>query len=182
MINLIPPQGHSSLHLEYILRVASTVSILFGFLAIALAIAFIPTFVLIDVQIQTLDAEQNKELDKVEAVDQAEKEVARTRKVITQLRAGQGTAPMISMIDEVARLTPATISLTQYIISDIAQPKEAQTIQVQGTATTRDALAGFKKHIEASPLFEAAEIPIADLARETDLPFTMTITLQKAPQ
>jgi len=55
MINLLPPKAKKFAKIEYYLRVGSTFAFLFGALALFIAVAHIPTYVLIDVQIKTLN-------------------------------------------------------------------------------------------------------------------------------
>ena len=50
-------------------------------------------------------------------------------------------------------------------------------MKLSGVAASRDALTLFESTLEADPLFEEASVPISDLVRGSNLPFTMTIML-----
>lgn len=178
MINLIPPQGHKSAHREYLLRVGSSVSVLFGFVMLVLAAAHIPTYLLIGVQIKTLDATAEKESGKEELIKKADDEVRLSNVVLARLKAVPEKIIMTGdILSEIQKSAPTSVSFRTFLLHNTG--KEAQTIQVQGVADTREVLAQFKASLEASEMFDRAEVPISDLARDVDLPFAMTITLTK---
>ncbi len=178
MINLIPPQGHTSAHREYLLRVGSAVAVLFGFVMLVLTAAHIPTYVLIDVQIKTLEATAEKESGKEDRIKEADEEVKLSNVVLTRLKAvPEKKFTTADILSEIQKSAPASISFRTFLLHNTG--KEAQTIQVQGVADTRESLAQFKVALEASTLFDRAEVPISDLARDVDLPFAMTVTLAK---
>ena len=178
MINLIPPQGKKSVRREYILRVGSACSVLFGFLILVLTAAHIPTYLLVDVQIKTLDATTERELGREEAIKSAEDEVKTSSVVLGRLKAvSEKQLTTDDILSEITTHTSSAITFKTFVLHNTG--KESQTIQVQGVARTREALAQFKTALESSEMFDRAEIPISDLAKDSDLPFAMTITLAK---
>lgn len=176
MINLIPLEGKKSAKREYMLRLGATFCFLFGFVTLLLAAAHIPTYVLIQAQISTIEADAGRGTDKVEAIKQADEEVRKIGVVIAQLKKTHDTLHKSDVVTEIERHISDTIVLKNFSIDITGQ--KTDMIQVQGTATTREALAQFKSALEASPLFSKAEVPISDLVRDTDLPFTVTLQLE----
>ncbi len=174
MINLLPPQGYTSLRREYMLRVGATVLFLFGGVCAILVVASIPTFVLISAQIDALeiDVVRNEYAD--DSFIEAGKEVDETRAIVAQLASDNGPIRASDIITEVERYATGGIVFKNYVISN-AEPGIA--VQVQGVAPTRKSLAALKNALEESALIEEVELPIADLARDVDVPFAMTLTL-----
>lgn len=175
MINLIPPQGRALMKREYMFRVGATFCILFGWLALFFAVAHIPTYVLVKAQIQNIDAVAQRESSRDEEIKQSEAEVRAAQAVIMQLRAVKESRKVADIVGEVHRLANDSIRLHTFVLTDLEE--KTSVIQVQGSATTREEFVAFKDALEASLFFARAEIPISDLARDTDLPFMMTLTL-----
>jgi len=175
MINLIPPEGQKSVRKEYTLRVLATMSFLFGFIVVLLSVAHIPTYVLVGAQINDLDAITAQDIERDEAIRIVEDEVKLTRSIIAQFKRNQGITNPTNIFYEINSRSSDEILFKAFILQ--SGNKNTRTVQVQGVATTREALAQFKTSLESSSLFSQAEIPISDLARDTELPFTITITL-----
>lgn len=175
MINLIPPEGHIALKREYYIRVASTFSLLFGSAFLLLTVAYAPTYILVNAQIKALELEVNDNLAIDDTVKDVEAEVRLTQSVLSKLKAQMPDVLGSEVIEEIERTVKGGITFKNFSIEQTNG--RIERIQVQGTAPTREALAQFKNAIGASPMFLSGEVPIADLARELNLPFAITITL-----
>lgn len=175
MINLIPPEGHKALKREYILRVGATLSLLFASVALLLAVALIPTYVLIAAQLNAFALESAQETKKGDALKDINAEVNMTKELLAQLKTTPEKVPVSAIIEEIQKHTPALVVFDTFYIESGTDGVER--IQVQGNAATREALARLKNELESSAMFEKAEVPIADLARDVDLSFAITITL-----
>lgn len=175
MINLIPPEGHRALKREYRLRVGATLALLFAGVALLLAAALIPTYILVGAQINAFAIEGEEEGDKEDALTDITNELELTKELLTQLKVPQTGVPTSFIIEEIQNKIPEGVTFDTYYTAP--GPDGFERVHVQGTATTREALARFKQELESSPMFETAEVPISDLARETNLTFTVTITL-----
>lgn len=178
MINLIPPEGHKTARKEYIFRVGATIALLFSGVALCLAVALIPTYLLISTQTTALNAEIAQNDVSTEAIKEAEADVVYAEKMIAQFRNASSSESMSTLITEVRRLAPPAITFKNFSID--GAKSAVLKMQVQGTAPTREVLATFKTALETSDLFLKAEIPIADLARDKDVPFSINITVAKS--
>jgi hypothetical protein len=175
MINLIPPGGHKTIKYEYVLRVGSVLGFLFATVFILLSIVLIPTYVLVGAQIKAFEAEKNQSSEVSDTLNIADQEVRITGEMLAQLKripAGELASVAISEIKNVA---PSTIIFTNFIAE--APQGDIQKIQIQGNAPTRESLAELKNSLENSPMFEKAEVPISDLARDVDVPFAISVML-----
>lgn len=172
MINLIPPQGHSALRHEYLLRVASMYCFILGGVFVASAALMIPTYVLTSAQLNAVRSDNSENQETTQAFSRASEEIKTASAMLSQLRISQTSVVYSTLIEEIVRNAPSGIAFTTFQ----GRPEEG-AITIQGLASTRNALASFKNALEASPMFEKADIPISDLARDTNLPFVITVTL-----
>ena len=177
MINLIPPQGQRVARQEYMLRVTSTFFILFGILGLFLTVAYIPTYVLITAQMKVISAENQQNAPNQETARKAENEVQQANNIVAQLKALPSSNNYITYIEEILKTAPEGISFKTFTLGITGGVFDM--IQVQGTASTRETLSRFKTALEATDMFTKAEVPIADLVRETNLPFVIAITVKQ---
>lgn len=177
MINLIPPKGHKAAKYEYYLRVAATFCFLFSGVFILLVVAMIPTYVLVGAQIDAFETEKQQLVESSTALTSADAEVKLTKEILAQFKRLPERPESSAIISEILSVAPAQISFTSFIIS--AHEKTVDSVQLRGQAPTREALADLKRDLEGSDMFEKAEVPIADLARDVDVPFAITVTLSK---
>lgn len=153
----------------------STLFLLYGGVLVILSVALVPTYVLIGAQIKTSVLEARKLGEEDATFAAADIEVRMAKEVISQLNTSpQGTTPLTSVVKEVRSLAPDGVQFKNFVVVEEAGVVK---VHVQGQASTREELASFKNKLQESALFENAEVPIADLARDVDLPFTVTVTL-----
>lgn len=176
MINLLPPIGHHAVKQEYLFRVTASILLLFSFIAIFLTIAFVPTYVLVGAQIKAFEGVDGTDAEK-ETLRSAEAEMQTAEDILKQLGKSTETLSHSLVIQEIQKMASSEIDFKTFRIDSTKD--DVVVIQVQGIAETRESLAQYKIALESAPLFEKAEIPISDLAKETNLPFSITITPKK---
>lgn len=59
--------------------------------------------------------------------------------------------------------------------SRIGYEKGSDSVRVSGIASTRDALLSFEKSLRTLPHVEAVELPVSDLAKSTQAPFSVSV-------
>ncbi len=175
MINLIPPNGHSALKHEYILRIASLYGFILGGVFLASAALMVPTYVLTSAQLKTAHKDSAAMETMKAAFAEAAGEIKRINAVMTALRIEKDPVLYSEIIEEIVRSSGEGVTLSTFRGSHTGE--KLSSVVVQGTASNRRSLAAFKNTLEASPLFAEAELPIADLARDTNLPFVVTLTM-----
>lgn len=176
MINLIPPQGQTALKHEYFLRVGSLYAFLLAGVCVAGTALLIPTYVLTSSQITgAKDKSAEIEVTK-QAFDLAFEEIKVANTLMAQLQKTKTTIPSTQIIEEIIRLAPEGLRFSSF--GTTGEAGAFKTITVAGNASTRQVLVSFKTNVEASALFHEVVIPLSDLARETDLPFSVSIQLE----
>lgn len=178
MINLIPPQGQKTLKREYLLRVGAVYAFLLSAVFVSVTVLLLPTYVLVSTQLNTSQNESLKANSFENQFQIAEAEIKKANDIIVQLRGGPTDTMGISkFIETIRKIAPKEITFNTF---QTKQDKTApMSFQVQGIASSRNALAEFKSALEHLPEIASAEIPIADLARDQDLPFVISITLKE---
>ena len=174
MINLIPPAGHAAIRKEYLMRVGATYCLLFAAIAILLTVALIPTYVLVRAQMNGAIAQEGANEEDAD-IARIEDDISRTEAIVTELKKMPTEPDMSTLIHEIEKSAPQGISFRNFMLNHVKNV--IGPIQVQGTATRREDLIVFKQALEAHSLFESAAVPIADLARERDVPFSMTVVI-----
>ncbi|QQR64766.1 PilN domain-containing protein [Candidatus Kaiserbacteria bacterium] len=180
MINLIPPAGYKVLKREYLLRIGASFSFLMAVVLFILTVSLAPTYILTSAQIADYETRISSVEDEAAVFKEAERQVTEAHIVLAQLQTTGNTVVTSDILHEIENVAPEGISFKTFSISASGQ-NATQTVQVQGVAPTREALVQFKNALENTTLFDKAEVPIADLARDANLPFAITISLQKAP-
>ena len=177
MINLLPPTGHKIVKQEYFFRVGSSLCLLFASVNILLTIALVPTYVLVDAQVKSLEAESPEEGASADASKASDAEIKKTQQILKQLKTTKESVLSSTAIAEIQKYAPDTIAFSNF---QVATSKGAiDSIQVQGVAPTREVLSHFKEALEQTEVFQKAEVPLSDLAKDTNLPFALTVTLTR---
>ena len=175
MTNLIPPEGKKVVRQEYLFRVGATYGFLFSAVLILLSAALIPTYVLVGAQIEVFEIEKEQSNSDTKALQEIDDEIGAVKEILAQLkRVPDNVLPSI-LISEIKNTAPNSIKFNNFSVQ--IENNVIETILIQGEAPTRETLAELKDSIEASEFFDKAEVPIADLARDADLPFSITVTL-----
>lgn len=52
-----------------------------------------------------------------------------------------------------------------------------RTLAVTGVAATRDALRNYQLELQTDPIVKTADLPVSTYAKQSDIPFTITLTL-----
>lgn len=177
MINLIPPKGHTTLKHEYFLRVGATYCFLLSGVFIALSILLTPTYVLVSSQLKLLTTEVDEDSDTKAQFMEAERAVEEANQMIVQLRTPAPKETISDLIREVNRVAGPDITFRTFQVE--RTEGVVKSLVVQGVAPSRSSLATLESSLESSPLFESAEVPISDLARDSNLPFVITITVRE---
>lgn len=175
MFNLIPPQGKKALKWEYILRIGSVYAIMFSGVFLATTALMVPTYVYVSSQLKATEGRMEAGEKANAEYLSAEKEVKDANAIIAQLTGKTEQARVSALVEEVVRVAPQGVRFKTFSME--SKNGAFTELTVQGSASSRATLLALKQSLESSSVFETATIPIGDLARDADLPFTVTVTL-----
>lgn len=174
MVNLLPQEDKNHVRRQYLLRVAVIGLVL---LSIATAIGIIllsPSYLLSEVREKSA-LQQTKLLEQSIAFQRksgAQAEVSATKDRIRILRAGKVEVYVEEILNAALASRPDGVALTSFFYDS---KKDPATLTVRGIAVSRESIIELVENLEAQALFTTAKLPVSDLAKDTDIPFTITV-------
>lgn len=175
-MNLLPPGARKMLRKEYWLRVTSVWAILAVLAIIAVSVLLVPSYLLIGTEEEALETERLTIAQKDNGTSSAEKAVMDANELAAALRAAVISERLTPIITAVNEAVPSGVTLTSYSMARVETVVEE--LIVVGIADTRDALIAFERSLEEQEAFTSVDVPIADLVKERDLPFRISIMLR----
>lgn len=176
MINLIPPHARKQVQFEYWVRVFS-VWLLVIAVALAMVLVFLlPAYVLINSQLSAYQETYKQASEQDASYKELEAAVRTANAKAQQLLVGSDRLHFTEVLTEIETLAGAAVSI-ESVDMDRTDLGTIDALQVRGTAATRAALAAYRDAIEEQALFESAVLPISNLAKDRDVPFTITVTV-----
>jgi len=173
MINLIPPVARKKVKREYWVRAVSVWMLLISIALVIVTLFNIPVYVLISGQLNAYASPYELATTEDGQFKQSEEEIKTANefaKILNENTESVAFSDIIARLDELggAGISVASVNLsrTKDSIDDIT---------VTGQASTRVALANYKERIEAHEFFDTAELPLSNLAKDVDIPFSIKI-------
>jgi Tfp pilus assembly protein PilN len=182
LTNLLPPERLVTLKREYFLRLATTAIAALAAVVIGSGALLIPSYLYLGQEIQ---ARQNRlaELDTQLAATGGKETNARlaalTDNVSYLARLASSSSATAALRGVLAAPRPG-ITLTA-VIFDPAKQKADGKMTLKGTAATRQTLRAYVDVLSALPFVSNADLPISAYAKETSIPFVITLTGTLAP-
>lgn len=178
VVNLLPIKDARRVMWEHRRRVAIVFMLLVMCSAVVALLFIVPSFIVVwsgasdfDDQLEatrTLVDLQRKQSGGSEVVELSERsallEEALVRRTAT------------SILEDVAPRIPEGVSVWQFTYS---LGGEEVSVSILGTATTRAALIAFGDALRQSSLFSRVDVPVSSLARNEDIEFTLTLSLDE---
>lgn len=172
MINLLPPEGRSLVKREYWLRVVSAYAILLTIASVITIVILLPTYFHVAFQINTV-IEDIANTGSAEDYARLEGEIKTANAISGLLVKSTTPIPATTIIAELKELAETTNNIEGITIT--TKEGVVDSIVVTGIAQTRSALVGMRDRIEAHEHFETVELPISNLAKDENIPFSLII-------
>lgn len=83
---------------------------------------------------------------------------------------------MMPFIDGILSRKTSAIVLNKFLYTVISG--KTGTLNIEGVSATREALVEFQKSLQDSGLFKTIDLPISNLAKSKNIPFTLSTTLE----
>jgi hypothetical protein len=144
-------------------------------LAIAIGIVtilLVPAYVLVTSQSAAYAGAVSEAEGQSNQFTEIESIITKTNSIATLLTTEEQTPRTSTLLMAVTKAANEDIVLTGFT-RELAVPD----ILITGEASTRASLAAFKAALEVSGVFARVELPVASLASERDIEFTMTLSL-----
>lgn len=180
LTNLLPRERRDALRRQYFLRLGVVSACFVAALAVGAAVLLIPTYVFL---IQSTSAKETR-LANIQATLAASDEATTTARLavlsanIAALTALQ-SAPSASLVIRSALAVPHPgVALSSFAYTpSVTAKKNKGTLLIGGTAVTRGDLRAYQLALQSSSFFLGADLPVSAYAKDTNSPFTITLTL-----
>jgi len=178
LTNLLPPERQRALARAYVVRMGVVGIVLISALMLVATMLLVPAYVLLTKSTSAKEAR----LTSMEAAlsSEDEKELSARLAALTQdtatlaaLRDAPSASGIMRSVLAVAR---PGVTLSGFVYTPTAD-KTLGTLAISGTATTRDGLRNYQLALQNAPFARFATLPISAYAKDTDIAFTITITL-----
>lgn len=179
MINFLPPEAKIAVKHEYRMRAISIWMLSLATATTVGVLLLLPTYVWLKGEREALATEviQSNSATGTEAYVTARTALMKAQTLAVQLKLVSPGPTASEVLREIQKGQTSAITTSgfSYEYNGTSTPQVA----IHGIAETREALAAFSAALERNPMFVRAEVPVSDLAKDRDLPFTLTLTLAK---
>lgn len=181
LTNLLPESRIRAFRRLYFLRLAAVTLTLLALLAVMHSMLLLPAYFYSEGQVARSQAELAS-IDQAAQTDEDQQVKARVATLTATANdlAKLDQAPVASAaLRSVLAVSRTGVALTGFTFSAPPPPYTASTtakMGVTGTATSRDALRNYAAALGGLPFVANADLPISAYAKETDIPFTITLT------
>lgn len=178
LTNLLPAAARHAARREYLLRLGVVAALLATALVIVAALLLLPAYVFLGASFQTKKAHLasiESTLSSVSEKTLSDRLAALSTDAATLTAIAN--APSISAIIRAVLATARPgVSLSSFVYTPAA-PGSHGTLLISGMAMTRDALRNYQLTLQSAPFALAADLPVSAYAQDTNIPFTITVTL-----
>ena len=166
MLNIIDDKGRALLKTHYRKRAVTAVAWMFFVLCLVGVAGLVPAYLLGKAELALLKASTENAAPSASAAA-----LASTTEELGLL----GPAPTLvePFIAEAVSAEVPGISLTNFSFS-----LSPTTREISGISNNRTALVNFAAALEAKPDFTSVNLPVNNLAKDTNIPFTISIALK----
>lgn len=176
MINILPERGRKEVKRTYVMRL-SAAALFAASAAMLIMAAFLSSGYLNSLAREEAAREEARIMEEAEEGRELEAPIAAAREeldayepLLAQVQVGESIAAVLA-----ARNDEVALSLISY-------DRSTRIVRVSGVAMRRESLLSFERAARGLPLAAEVQLPVSDLARSTNAPFSLTIRLnEKAP-
>lgn len=181
LINLLPTERQQRRSRDYLYRVIVVAIALFTGLIFVTAALLVPTFLLLE---WSIDAKQAQLANLETALSSADEEelslrlttLSNNANILTAL----SNAPSVSAVVRGVLDIPSpgvSISGFTYTSASSLNNNAGKTLSISGISDTRDALRNYQLSLQEAPFARSAVLPVSAYAKDSDIVFTIIITL-----
>lgn len=138
----------------------------------------IPAYVLIDSQIDVYSASVELASQKITNYESVSGDLIQSSKQAGLIIEGVKQMSVSQYLELFDELQDSKINLSEISISKT--DKGIEPVLLIGEASDRQALAAFRDRLLATPQVSAVDLPISNLAKDKDIQFSITVTIDNA--
>lgn len=177
MINLIPPSAKKTVTKEYWLRVLTVWFYVCSAALFSGVLIMLPSYVLITSQVQVYQESASNASQKVASYEDVSKNLSSTNQQSGKLITAFRRTLVSDRIEILRQLQNPGIVLSAISVSRTDDTYEP--IRISGIANDRQALAAFRDRLLAQEDVASVDLPLSNLAKDREIPFSLTVVLKK---
>lgn len=175
MINLLPPHARKQVKIEYWIRAVSVWILLVTCACLAVGLLLFPSLVLISSQLALYDDEYAAASSQNESYGKIAAEIDIANQISAKLMEVE-RAPLFSgLLMEIDAVANEDIAVKSIVMERTNGTVES--IIMTGEAVSRVALVEFRDELEKHARFDSVELPLSNLAKDKEVPFSITVTV-----
>ena len=176
---MLPPERLKAICRNYSIRASVVAIVLVTALVLASAILLLPTYVLLAKSIVAKEKHLANIESSFSSADEAELTIrlsalSDNAKILSTL----GNAPSASVIIRDALAVPHTGIILSGLAYTPVAGKNSATLAISGMASSRDALHNYQTVLQSAAFAASVSLPVSAYAKDTDISFTITMTLK----
>lgn len=175
MINLIPGNAKKSITLEYWLRVSTSWFFLWAATFLVAIFILVPAYVLINIQVSVYENSAKIAQERITSYEEVSNSLKNASEQAKLIVDGTKQTMMNEYIALFEQLQYPGIELSKVALA--RSDKGVTPVILDGRAVDRESLAAFRDRLLAEPTVEAVDLPISNLAKDKDIQFTLTVTM-----
>lgn len=180
LTNLLPSERCSALRRDYFVRLGIVIVFLVMILTLVAAILLLPTFVFLTASENSGEAR----LANIESSLSSSNDTILSTKLATlsnsaaSLSALANTRSVSMVVRTILEVPRPGVTLSHFEYSSVASTNNnPNTLVISGIAATRDALRSYQLALQGSAFIRSADLPVSAYAQDTNIAFTITVTL-----
>jgi len=176
MVNLLPPTAKRKYVIEYYMRALTVLLFLLTAAMLVLGALMLPLWVSVEIQNKALSAPYAQAVADTASYVELEDKITSANLLVNELDRVRRYEPLLPRI-----LLIHSLAGSEVVINSVAEQRTKEgvvaEVSVTGVAATRAALAAFRDRLEADKQFTSVALPISNLAKDLEVPFSVTITV-----
>lgn len=180
LTNLLPPDRKRMFRRAYFFRLGAVGALMITFLVLIHGVLLLPTHTFLSKEITMREGELAALSQGDASTDEASFEARLTllSKSAERIQSLGTTTPVITTFTSILAIPHAGITLSGFsFVASTA--KKSATISLSGSAMTRDTLRQYQLALSTAAFIASADLPVSTYAKDTKLPFTITLSLTK---
>jgi|GEM_PF-4046756 len=180
MINLIPQSAKKMVKLEYIVRVMVVAAVLISLISFVAMLVAVPQLVLLRSQHAAIEATHSVSTQENQAIDEQVAAIELANEQVQTILTMYDVVPLTPYFDAIKKFESDDVLFTSVSLkrTTLGIPS---TVTVSGEAATRERLANLKEQLEADPFVNSVDLPLENLAKDTDISFRITVHVTSTP-
>ncbi len=177
LTNLLPASRAKTIRREYLVRLTTVVILGLIFIVLIHSVLLLPAYIYLQREVSMKTAELNSlsGAAKTDQEKEAQSQLTALTDESTHLLQLASAPTASSVLRQVLAVPRPNVRLTGFTFTP---PTKAGlgSMQVSGVAATRESLRSYDQALGALSFVKSADLPISDYAKESNIPFTITLT------